>query len=188
MMKQFAAGLLMIALFAEAQDEAAAADAAEMTTMDTAAPIDDEMDGEEEDSEIQIAQDIVDAICEGVESIAEIAESVDDESGMGFLRRLQEEAAAEASEAAEAIMDEMEADSDDMDGQSMWLCDQARLVLEELTRHDRASAEEKIEIQEEWAGEISQGLGDAISALFEGASTVAVVATTMAATASILAF
>ena len=88
MMKQFAAGLLMIALFAEAQDEAAAADAAEMTTMDTAAPIDDEMDGEEEDSEIQIAQDIVDAICEGVESIAEIAESVDDESGMGFLRRL----------------------------------------------------------------------------------------------------
>ena len=187
MMKQFAAGLLMIALFAEAQDEAATADAAEMTTMDTAAPIDDEMDGEEEDSEIQIAQDIVDAICEGVESIAEIAESVDDESGMGFLRRLQEEAAAEASEAGD-LMDDMEADSDDMDGQSMWLCDQARLVLEELTRHDRASAEEKIEIQEEWAGEISQGLGDAISALFEGASTVAVVATTMAATASILAF
>ena len=65
MMKQFAAGLLMIALFAEAQDEAAAADAAEMTTMD-AAPIDAEMDGEEEDSEIQIIHDIVAAICEGV--------------------------------------------------------------------------------------------------------------------------
>ena len=87
MMKQFAAGLLMIALFAEAQEEAAAADAAEMTTMD-AAPVDVEMDGEDEDSEIQIIQDIVDAICEGIESVAEIAESVDDESGMGFLRRL----------------------------------------------------------------------------------------------------
>ena len=87
MMKQFAAGLLMIALFAEAQEEAAAADAAEMTTMD-AASMDVEMDGEDEDSEIQIIQDIVDAICEGAESVAEIAESVDDESGMGFLRRL----------------------------------------------------------------------------------------------------
>ena len=70
----------------------------------------------------------------------------------------------------------------------MWLCDQARQALEELTRHDRASDEEKKEIEQEWADEIGKGLGDAISALFEGASTVAVVATTMAATASILAF
>ena len=70
----------------------------------------------------------------------------------------------------------------------MWLCDQARQALEELTRYDRGSDKEKKEIEQEWADEIGKGLGDAISALFEGASTVAVVATTMAATASILAF
>ena len=70
----------------------------------------------------------------------------------------------------------------------MWLCDQARQALEELTRHDRASDEEKKEIETEWANEIGKGLEDAIAALLQGASTIAVVATTMAATASILAF